>query len=111
MFYRDKNLGSSDILITEINPSFTNSFYKSIESNIFSYDTFLKQSFVEQDVTIEKLIGIQESLRYGIKFNEHTLKQIDYFNKIESSLNSIGYFRDWDHFDIFQLDVFLSIFF
>lgn len=103
MFYRDKNLVSSDILITGINPSFTNSFYKSIESNIFSYDTFLKQSFVEQEVTIEKLIGIQESLIHGNKFNEHELKQIDYFNKIESFLNSVGYSGNWDHCDVFPI--------
>jgi hypothetical protein len=103
MFYRDKNLVSSDILISGINPSFTNSFYKSIDNDIFSYDSFLKQSLVEQEAIIEKLIGIQDSLIHGSEFNENELKQIDYFNKIECFLNKVGYSGNWDHCDVFPV--------
>lgn len=103
MFYRDKTPQNGQILITGINPSFSNSFYKSIDNAIFSYDSFLKQSLVEQEATIEKLIGIQDSLIHGSEFNENELKQIDYFNKIECFLNKVGYSGNWDHCDVFPV--------
>jgi hypothetical protein len=103
MFYRDKNPVSSDVLISGINPSFTKSFYKSIDSAIFSYDAFLKQSLVEQEITIEKLIGIQESLKYGSGCNENKLNQIAYFKATVSLLNSVEYSGKWDHCDVFPI--------
>jgi hypothetical protein len=103
MFYRDKNSATSDVLISGINPSFTNSFNMSFDNTIFSYEAFLKQSLVEQEITIEKLIGIQESLIQGKKFNEDEFKQIDYFKKIQFFLNSIQYTGTWDHCDVFPI--------
>lgn len=103
MFYRDKKTTKSNILISGINPSFTNSFYTSIDNSIFSYEAFFKQSIDQQEKTIDKLIGIQESLIYGIEYNENRLNQIAYFKAIETLLNLVDYSGKWDHCDVFPI--------
>lgn len=103
IFYRDQKTGNSEILISGINPSFTKSFYKSIDIAIFNYYAFLKQTFAKQEVIIEKLIEIQDSLIHGGQFNDNELKQINYFKTIKSFLNSVEYAGSWDHYDIFPI--------
>ena len=58
---------------------------------------------MEQEKTIEKLIGIQDSLIHGGQINDNGLKQINYFKAIQSFLNSVKYSGSWGHCDVFPI--------
>jgi hypothetical protein len=101
MFYDDFDISKNEILISGINPSFSKLHHGGLDQNIFSTRRFNQlPSHTKQSEEIDELIRIQKCLKFG-GADCKTLKQIDYFNKVEHFASNVSYPNAWDHYDIF----------
>lgn len=101
MFHDEFDGGGNKILISGINPSFSDLHHGRLDQNIFNTKRFWALKPQEKQCeAIQELIRIQRCLMFGNDPMKQ-LEQIDYFKKAEHFAANVGYQLGWDHLDIF----------